>query len=200
MKKMMASLLVAGACLGMALPTVVRAADVNGEGSADVTVNGTIGLDNTDPTESIEEGSDAWVNVTLDTTTVFYNVSGQTAIESPTYDIKNNSGRPVAVSVEKFESVSGDYSMIDELNLKVGDGTTTEQLMDATGPKTTFTGAPLFTLANKEGKLTEADSSTDTSKAATTFGYDGELKAKSTGTETPSFTMTLKLVVPDNWK
>lgn len=193
MKKMIASLLVAGACLGMALPTVVNAAveEVNGTGSADVTVNGTIGMDNTNPTSPIEEGSDAWINVDLDTATVFYNVKGQTAIESPTYSIENKSGRPVDVSVEKFESVSGDYSAIDSLNLKIGDGSS-EGLIEGGVLQSSFTGAPLLRLANKEGKFTDADTP-DSTNVKKTFSYDGELTAASTATTTPKFKMTLKL-------
>lgn len=203
MKKIMVGLLVAGACFGMALPSVVNAADVNGEGSADVTVNGTIGMDNTDPTSPIEEGSDSWVNVTLDTATVFYNVNGQTSIESPTYSIKNNSGRPVAVSVEKFEhkSASDAYTPIRSLNLKIGDGTTSEKLIDSSTLNTTFASSPLVTLANKDGNFIEGDQS-DLSKAETTFSYDGELTAASIAKTTPEFTMTLKLDVPTTpaWK
>lgn len=203
MKKMIASLLVAGACLGMALPTVVNAAveEVNGTGSADVTVNGTIGMDNTNPTSPIEEGSDAWINVDLDTATVFYNVKGQTAIESPTYSIENKSGRPVDVSVEKFEHVdtSDPYSDIKSLNLNIGDGSS-DKLINEGALKSVAATSPLFTLANKDGKMNEADGSTDTSKASTTFSYNGELNGASTDTKHPDFTMTLKLDVPTDWK
>lgn len=199
MKKIMVGLLVAGACFGMALPSVVNAADVNGEGSADVTVNGTIGMDNTDPTSPIEEGNDSWINVTLDTATVFYNVKGQTTIESPTYNIKNNSGRPVDVSVQSFSQTNSvDISNINSLNLKIGDGTTSEELIDSNGLSTSFAGSPLFSLANKNGNFTSTDTA-DPSKAETTFSYDGDLTAASSTTTNPEFTMTLKLDVPNTW-
>lgn len=203
MKKMIASLLVAGVTLGMALPTAVNAAveNTNGESSADVQVNGTIGMDNTNPGSSIEEGSDAWINVSLDTDTVFYNVKGQTTIESPTYDIENKSGRPVDVSVEKFEhdDNSDSYSDIKTLNLNIGDGSS-DQLIANGVLKNAPAQLPLFRLANNEGKTTEGQQTPDLSKATTTFSYNGELNGASTDTKNPNFTMTLKLDVPTDWK
>lgn len=208
MKKIMAGLLVAGACFGMALPTAVNAADVNGEGSADVTVNGTIGMDNTDPTSPIEEGNDSWINVTLDTATVFYNVKGQTTIESPTYNIENKSGRPVDVSVQSFSQTdSTDISKINTLELasRRSDAAT---LSETKTPLFTSAGAPIdtlvtptkiLTLANNEGKMTLTDSSTDTDLAKATFGYVGTVASDATVSE-PEFKMTLQLDVPDTWK
>ncbi|MDG3374961.1 hypothetical protein P5D95_26195, partial [Vibrio parahaemolyticus] len=102
MKKRLASLFIAGSFVGGLVPIAVQAQDVIGDGSAEIKVNGSIGLDNTDPTETIDEESEDWINVTLDTATIFYNISGRTNIESPTYTIKNNSGRPVDVTITKF--------------------------------------------------------------------------------------------------
>lgn len=207
MKKIMAGLLVAGACFGMALPSVVNAADVNGEGSADVTVNGTIGMDNTDPTSPIEEGNDSWINVTLDTTTIFYNVAGQTTIESPTYNIENKSGRPVDVSVHSFtQTNSADISKIDSLELasRRSDTATTADTKTPlfTGPGSTIetlgTPTKILTLANNEGKMNETDSSTDTNLAKATFGYVGTVASDATVSE-PIFQMTLQLDVPNTW-
>ncbi|MEE1499604.1 MAG: hypothetical protein U0K17_06510, partial [Enterococcus hirae] len=98
MKKVLVSMLFSGSFVGFVAPAMVQAEDVIGVDQADIQINGTIGLDNTDPEEAIEESHDNWINVTLDTATIFYNVSGRNDIESPTYTIENKSGRPVDVS------------------------------------------------------------------------------------------------------
>lgn len=85
MKKVLVSMLFSGSFVGFVAPAMVQAEDVIGVDQADIQINGTIGLDNTDPEEAIEESHDNWINVTLDTATIFYNVSGRNDIESPTY-------------------------------------------------------------------------------------------------------------------
>lgn len=202
MKKVIASLFVASACLGGILPTVAQAEaeDVNGASEANITVNGTIGVDNTNPEANINEGSDAWINVTLDTATVFYNVAGQTTIESPTYNIENKSGRPVNVSVTAFSHTnSEDIAGITKLNLVStrSDGTAlTETELINGGSIPTIPETKILSLANNEGKFTEDGTATTDAKKAT-FGYTGEV---SEGAEsTPSFTLTLQFDVPTTW-
>ena len=204
MKKVIASLFVASACLGGVLPTVAQAADVNGASEANITVNGTIGVDNTDPEANINEGSDTWINVTLDTATVFYNVAGQTTIESPTYNIENKSGRPVDVSVTAFsQDNSDDIANITELNLVSmrADGTASTETALFSGPgtpKETFvTPAPILSLANTENKFTENGTATTNAKKAT-FGYTGKV-VKDAAASAPSFTLTLQFDVPTTW-
>ncbi|RAV23560.1 hypothetical protein DQE84_20290, partial [Staphylococcus warneri] len=65
-----------------------------------------------------EESHDNWINVTLDTATIFYNVSGRNDIESPTYTIENKSGRPVDVSIADFAQTNAEsITEISSLNL-----------------------------------------------------------------------------------
>lgn len=118
MKKVLVSMLFSGSFVGFVAPAMVQAEDVIGVDQADIQINGTIGLDNTDPEEAIEESHDNWINVTLDTATIFYNVSGRNDIESPTYNIENKSGRPVDVSIADFAQTNAEsITEISSLNL-----------------------------------------------------------------------------------
>ncbi len=201
MKKVIASLFVASACLGGILPTVAQAENVNGESEANITVNGTIGTDNTDPEANINEGSDTWINVTLDTATVFYNVAGQTTIESPTYNIENMSGRPVDVSVKAFSHDGiADIADITKLNLvsMLANGTASKETELINGGSIpTIPETKILSLANNEGKFTEDGTETTDVKKAT-FGYTGEVSETAVAS-TPTFTLTLQFDVPTTW-
>src|SRR5574340_1324906 len=74
--------------------------------SATVAVNGTLGADNTNPDSKIPEGDDNWINVTVPTSTIFYNTPTNSTVKSPTYKIVNNSGRTVDVSATDFTADS----------------------------------------------------------------------------------------------
>ena len=100
MKKLLSTLLISTAVFGGA--QIVAAQDVIGAGEADIAVNGTLGANNTDPGSTIPEGDTDWINVTVPTETIFYNKATDATIEAPTYDITNNSGRTVTVSVKSF--------------------------------------------------------------------------------------------------
>ena len=100
MKKLLSTLLISTAVFGGA--QIVAAQDVIGAGEADIAVNGTLGANNTDPGSTIPEGDTDWINVTVPTETIFYNKATDATIKAPTYDITNNSGRPVTVSVKSF--------------------------------------------------------------------------------------------------
>ena len=192
MKKVLASLLFIGSFTGILVPAAIHAEEIIGEENADIQVNGSLGLDNTDPSEDIEEGNDSWINVTVDTATIFYNVNGRTDIQSPTYNISNNSGRPVDVSVADFvQTNSESIAEISTLNL-TSPAATSDEILISNGTLINF-GSPvhLFTLANNEGKLTSDGEATN--PFATTFGYNGTLSSSSVTKSSPIFTMTLQL-------
>ncbi|WP_206856050.1 hypothetical protein [Candidatus Enterococcus mangumiae] len=193
-KKLLSSLLVVGTSLGALAPATILATDVIGEPTADITINGSLGLDNTDPEEEIEEGNTNWINVTLDTATIFYNLSGTTTIDSPTYNIENNSGRPVKVSIQSFtQTDTSNISVIDSLNFvsSLGGSAITQSLINSGNVEAFGSPVELFTLANSEGNLTEDGSGTDSK--STTFKYEGTVSGTSIARTNPAFTLTLQL-------
>ena len=54
MKKVLVSMLFSGSFVGFVAPAMGQAEDVIGVDQADIQINGTIGLDNTDPEEASE--------------------------------------------------------------------------------------------------------------------------------------------------
>lgn len=114
------TLLVAGTMIGISILSLsqpVLATVIDGENSANVEINGTIGkLDNIDPEEKIPEGSDEWINVTVDTATAFHTTtaSKHRVIDSANYSIANNSGRAVNVSVA---NLTGTPKLVESLSL-----------------------------------------------------------------------------------
>lgn len=147
----------------------------NGENSADIEVNGTLGADNTDPNATIPEGVDAWINVTVPTKTIFYNTVGSASIKAPIYTIKNNSGRPVTITTNSFAEKAGNPATLPSdyaLNLSVG-GTTTVPLI-STGTIQTVAGQTVASLANDKGQTVSTDPEvTDPTTNSTTFTYTG---------------------------
>ncbi|MGH0590413.1 hypothetical protein ACQVQY_31130 [Bacillus mycoides] len=124
--------------------------------SAEIKAKGVIGeANNTDPEESLPEGNNKWINVTLPTDVVFSSDEKndhQTIISPDNYKITNNSGRPVQVSLQKFEGVKEGKSL-KTLNLvpKVaGDFETKKLIKDK---KIVVSPSLLVKLANKEGKM-----------------------------------------------
>lgn len=171
----------------------------DGTNTGDVKINGAIGADNTDENTPIPDGSDDWINVTLDTATIFYNTNVNTNITSPAYDIKNNSGRPVDVKVNGFKQD-------DALSIKDISGlavkftrmeTATNPAISNTTPLikdgailTDYTGATTLTLANSKGKLASSDAE-GAYNTVGMFSYNGAVSSKLTTTVKPTFTMTL---------
>lgn len=193
-----ASLLVGS--LGFITSTVYAAETTINDGSntGDVTINGTLGADNKDPDAKIPEGSDSWINVTLDTATIFYNTSSSTTIESPKYTIKNNSGRPVKVTPTSItQTNSVDISSIKDLtvNFKRDDSSQNSSAKLVSEGSVAVTQATTLTLANKVGQLLSTDTAaTDTStvdNASATFSYGGSVSSALSTSITPTFTMTL---------
>lgn len=146
--------------------------------SATVEVNGTLGADNTNPDSKIPEGDNNWINVTVPTSTIFYNTPTVSTVKSPQYSIINNSGRPVNVSTTSFTADGANVAPSDfNLILKFV-GTETNAATNATtnlvtaGAVNSSLSSQLITLANKDGKLTSTGTATAGDNKAT-FTYGG---------------------------
>lgn len=184
------------------LTQLASAETIDGENSADVIINGTIGkLDNTDPDTNIPEGSDEWINVTVDTTTAFHTTtaSAHKNIESADYSITNNSGRGVAVTLNKMV---GTPKYVDTLTINAkGSGLvaapTATNLVESNA-LSDLTSAPVWMrLANKDGRL-NIDTDTASAYANTAkFYYTGTTVADlpanvEQNTTAENYTLTLK--------
>lgn len=174
----------------------------DGTNNADVTVNGTIGADNTDPNQPIPEGSDKWINVSLDTATIFYNTSSDTSIVSPIYTITNNSGRPVKVKVNKFTKTNTDsIEDIKDLNVNFKrQGTQSKNVktnLINSGALSSLDNAENLELANTKGKFINSDTE-DAGSNIAKFNYSGSVKAKVNKLTQPNFKMNL-LFTPTSW-
>lgn len=196
MKKLLSLLLTSTFILGFS--QTVAAQDIVGEGNADIAVNGTLGADNTDPGTTIPEGDTNWVNITVPTETIFYNKSNDITIKSPTYDITNNSGRPVKVSIKSFTNAAGitnptlpsDFALT--LNMSGQNVAAPSTLLIKDGALQTPTNA-LVTLANNVGQYVKGDTAEGvgtTNKNKATFTYGG--KATATDPIKLSYTLSLK--------
>ena len=179
MIKILRSSLVVATVFGIGLIANKTFADQTIQGtSATVEVNGTLGADNTNPDSKIPEGDNNWINVTVPTSTIFYNTPTVSTIKSPQYSIINNSGRPVNVSTTSFTADGANVAPSDfNLTLKVV-GTETNAATNATtnlvtaGAVNSSLSSQLITLANKDGKLTSAGTATAGDNKAT-FTYGG---------------------------
>lgn len=179
MNKVLGSSLVVATLLGVGLMANKTFADQTIQGTnATVEVNGTLGADNKNPDATIPEGDDNWINVTTPTSTIFYNTPTDAAVKSPTYSVVNNSGRPVTVSATGFTGDSGNAAPSD-FNLKLNAvGTSTNPATTAStdlvtaGADVTPLNSTLFTLANKDGKLTSSGPANAGDNTAT-FTYGG---------------------------
>ena len=186
MNKLLGLSLVATTLIAASLIADKTFADQTVQGtSATVAVNGTLGADNTNPDSKIPEGDDNWINVTVPTSTIFYNTPKDPTVKSPTYKIVNNSGRPVDVSATAFTADSeNDAPSSFSLTLQTV-GTTTNIATTATtnlvnaGAVNTSLNAKLITLANKEGKMTSTVAATAATAGdnASTFTYGGSSTA-----------------------
>ncbi|MBS9338020.1 hypothetical protein, partial [Fructobacillus parabroussonetiae] len=137
--------------------------------------------------------------ITLDTATIFYNTSNDTKILSPTYNITNNSGRPVNVRVNSFtQNDSTDISDIDELKFVIKrTGKTPKMTKLINKGKLSNSKANSLTLANADGNLTKNDTAVSGSNKAI-FAYKGNISKKLNLQKRPSFTMNL-LFTPVSW-
>ncbi len=187
-----------------------------GEDSATIPVQGTLGVDNTDPDSPIDEGDKAWINVTVPTQTYFYS-AGTTAnsvITSPKYTIKNNSGRPVIVNLNGLTE-SGNPAQTD--GKKISDTTTSNKNVEvnliseggvthASSTNIIKNGSPvaslsseLTRLANQEGKNKSSEEAVSGSNILT-FSYAGEIGSNLDGVYSSNYTLGLTFSVPSDWK
>lgn len=170
----------------------VYAVNINGEESASITVNGLLGQGNTDEnTPNIDEGSNDWINVSLDTANIFYTTKASThkMITSPDYTIVNNSGRAVKISVGDFSVDSGNLDNVDTLKISGNDYSATEKSVDLK----TFVSGEFLVLANNQGKLNVNSDNVDAYAKSTSYKYSGTTKDayyKSTAEKT-THTLTL---------
>lgn len=181
----------------------------DGTNNTDVTINGTLGADNTDPTAPIPDGSNSWLNVTLDTATIFYNTQTNKDIVSPTYTIANNSGRPVTVEVKSFAQNKDEnvpITAIDSLAVNFKRNATKNDTAGATATTALITSGALasqaspantMSLANKNGQMTSTDTTGAYGNTAT-FTYSGQVTATLSAMIQPTFTMNL-LFTPVSW-
>lgn len=185
MKKWITSVALILGTFGLALSVSAAETDngdgtkiVNGEAGTSIPVNGTLGADNTDPDGGIDEGNTDWVNVTVPSKTLFYSMPGTGTVKSPTYTIKNNSGRPVTVTASSFASTvtGGDISKVNSLNVNL-----TSSLNSASVPVITSgtagiaTATSLGELANVDGRLTSGGAVGNATDL--TFNYSGTFTA-----------------------
>lgn len=189
MKKLIAGLMLSSCVLGLAMPASAEDKTIDGVGTTNIPVNGTLGADNTDPEAEIPEGEEGWINVTVPTATVFYNTTTVKDIKSPAYDIVNKSGRPVDVSISNFTAGANTGMDLSSLNLSVTIGSTDTSVV-ALGNVVDFSTTPalLAELANNEGHRAKGDAGNIASTA--TFTYSGT--ANTTSQLLPTYTMTLK--------
>lgn len=189
---------------GLLLPTAAHAnqnidGSATNSNSADVSVNGYLGQDNTDPGGEIPGGSDEWINVTLPTATIFYTLKNKTEIESPNYKITNLSGRPVNVSVNQFTQTSGTNGDVETLSLVPETanaiGGNAQSLISESTIQNSF-GTPFMVLANNQGKQFSSDNENTYAKELS-FGFTGQAVAEPT--TDPVYNLNLKFSVNDNF-
>ncbi|MFC0361308.1 hypothetical protein [Enterococcus canintestini] len=181
----------------MALPAYAEQHEIIGENSGDITINGTLGIDNTDEDATIVEEDDAWINVTLPLDTIFYSASPKAGapITSPDYTITNNSGRPVDIHFKGIAKDDPDSSAkavyMVELN---GFSKANPKIIEGGLATSASNGVLIHTLANNNGKLAKDDpSELNTTANTVTFGYVGEVTDAMDGdTITENYTMTLE--------
>lgn len=199
------NLLLTAMMLGLSVSGVAQVASadtIDGENSADVIINGTIGkLDNTDATTNIPEGSDEWINVTVDTATAFHTTtaSAHKNIQSADYSIVNNSGRGVAVTLS---NMTGTPTYVDTLTINAkGAGLVTTPAatnLVETNALVDLTSAPVWmTLANKDGRLAIDTDAASAYANSAKFNFSGTTVASlpsdiNQNAATEDYTLTLK--------
>lgn len=173
MKKLLCGSVIIG-CFGISASHVL-AVEVNGTDTATITVNGSLGQDNTDEDAvNIAEGSEDWINVTIDTANIFYTTkeSQHKMITSPNYSIANNSGRAVKVKVVDFSVNSGNLDNVDTLKISGKDYSSIEKSIDLKA----FTSSEFLTLANNQGKLNIDIDPAGSYAKTTSYSYSGTTK------------------------
>ncbi|WP_159722831.1 hypothetical protein [Enterococcus sp. CSURQ0835] len=202
MKKWIAGLTISVGILGFS--TNVLAAEINGESTGSIPVQGTLGADNTDENGGIDEGNEDWVNVTVPSKTLFYSSPGEDVIKAPTYSIINNSGRPVTIQANGF-TLNGPNGINQDTNLEVNLDATAGSSFNsipiikegaAIGP---LSNVKIAELGNNAGKLT-SDAADGSAPSEMTFTYSGSLDgSKVTTKQVSNYNLKLRFVVPDTF-
>lgn len=180
------------------LSTVAKAETFDGINTGEIQINGTIGkMDNTNPDTDLPEGSDDWINITVDTATAFHTTiaSAHTEIESATYNIQNNSGRGVAVYLS---SLAGTPNYVTKLTINPTAASTAlvsaPKAVDLVAEKavSAMPATPWLLLANNEGRLNLASDSANAYGSGANFHYTGTVAGAPTQAEAENYTLTLK--------
>lgn len=199
-KKLVAAAMVLGmGSTGVsAAASTANAETFDGINTGDIEINGTIGkMDNTDPNTNLPEGSDDWINITIDTATAFHTTiaSGHTEIESADYSIQNNSGRGVAVYLS---SLAGTPNYVTQLTVNPAAASAAlvstpaaVNLVDG-GAIASMPATPWLMLANNKGRLNLASDAADAYGSEATFHYTGTVKNAPSVAESENYTLTLK--------
>ncbi|MBL1229733.1 hypothetical protein IW492_10870 [Enterococcus sp. BWB1-3] len=199
-KKLVAAAMVLGTGFAgvSAAGSTANAETFDGINTGDIEINGTIGkMDNTDPETDLPEGSDDWINITVDTATAFHTTiaSDHTEIESADYSIQNNSGRGVAVYLS---SLTGTPNYVTQLTVNPAAASTAlvstpaaVNLIDG-GAVASMPAMPWLTLANNEGRLNLVSDAADTYGSEATFHYTGTVENAPAVAESENYTLTLK--------
>lgn len=158
LNKLFAATMVMG--IGLAgFSSISHGETYDGLNSGEVEINGSIGkLESTNPDTNLPEGSDDWINISVDTATAFHTtiVSNHEDIESARYNITNHSGRGVAVYLD--EKV-GTPQYVRQLVINPDDskkvlGTRPAPVkLISNGAFTVKSLSPWLILANKNGEI-----------------------------------------------
>lgn len=202
MKKLLLGLLLPTSLLSIAAVNVSAdvtdngdgTSTVNGENSATVPINGTIGDSNTDSNGGLPENDIAWINVTVPTTTTFGARSGSagSALLSPTYTVKNNSGRGVAVS---YDNITGSTTTAG-LNLNLSPIAGSNAQVVAT-PLELVKDDVLQTNKKNLANLGGVTTSGGTDSGSFTYTYTGSVTNAVVSATSVSYNMTLSFRVLD---
>lgn len=179
MKKLVAAILSTATIAGVVASGVTAFATQTidgreGDTSGEIQVNGIIGeFDNTTPGPDPVDPN-AWINVTIPTTALFYTTeeSEHTEITSPEYKVTNNSFKGVVVSVSDVDTPlnMGEVDLLNVNNIE----------LFANG-EATVVDTELFTLTGNTG-----------AKAEDAFGFNGEATPLDSSKESnPSFNLVL---------
>ncbi|MGX7329429.1 hypothetical protein [Enterococcus bulliens] len=177
------SLLAAGAVSVSADETTVM-----GETAENITVNGTLGADDTDPGTEVDPGDPFWINVTFNNANTFYNASGSTAVRSLDYTVTNNSGRGVDVSYGSFIKASGDDVTRLNLSLVPSSGETIKLL----GSSPTNQDTKITTLGTGNTLVDGTKTPVTDGSNVLTYKYDGTLDSASSAVLKPVYNLVLR--------
>lgn len=157
--------------------------------SGSVAVNGWIGtFDPTSPIDPTQPNppatSSQWVDVTIPTTTLFGSLESDNGkVYSPTYTIKNNSIKGVAISVKDLETVSNPITSGLDLTLTPSTGTAVPLITNGTNLSTVTSMATLASGADLTFTLGGA--------------YSNAYPTVAAGALQPKYTMNLNFAVSE---